>query len=131
MPYRFYLKIPRIAHVSLNNLDFCSWSQTLTRISAPFSLNQTPLFNYLRSPSFEHGILRYVGVGVIDDSTPFVSSVHDCQLADDMPAEKLLIRDVPLDIICATTQVIFANTSIPKPRCFSFNLDTPSPEKLA
>ncbi|KAJ6938951.1 hypothetical protein NC651_005435 [Populus alba x Populus x berolinensis] len=33
-----------------------------------------------------------------------------------MPAEKLMIRDVPFDIICATTQVIFTNTTIPKPR---------------
>jgi len=43
-------------------------------------------------------------------------TVHDCQLVDDIPVEKLLIHDVPVDIICTPTQVIFTNTSIPKPQ---------------
>lgn len=43
-------------------------------------------------------------------------AVHDCQLVDDIPVEKLLIHDVPVDIICTPTQVIFTNTSIPKPQ---------------
>lgn len=45
-----------------------------------------------------------------------ILSVHDCQLVDDIPVEKLLIHDVPVDIICTPTQVIFTNTSIPKPQ---------------
>lgn len=40
----------------------------------------------------EYGMLRYMGA--IDDSTPVVTSVHDCQLVDDIPVEKLLIHDV-------------------------------------
>lgn len=43
-------------------------------------------------------------------------SVHDKQLVDDIPLEKLLIHDVPVDIICTPTQVILTNTSIPKPQ---------------
>ncbi|MCH81775.1 methenyltetrahydrofolate synthase domain-containing [Trifolium medium] len=62
----------------------------------------------------EYGMLRYMGA--IDDSTLVVTSVHDCQLVDDIPVEKLLIHDVPVDIICTPTQVIFTHTSIPKPQ---------------
>ncbi|KAK9289021.1 hypothetical protein L1049_017492 [Liquidambar formosana] len=62
----------------------------------------------------EYGMLRYMEA--IDDSTPVVTSVHDEQLVDDIPIEKLLIHDVPVDIICTPTQVIFTNTSIPKPQ---------------
>lgn len=47
--------------------------------------------------------------------------MHDCQLVDDIPVEKLLIHDVPVDIICTPTQVIFTNTSIPKPQGLSDN----------
>ncbi|KAK7277409.1 hypothetical protein RIF29_18561 [Crotalaria pallida] len=74
----------------------------------------------------EYGMLRYMGA--IDDSTPVVTSVHDCQLVDDIPVEKLLIHDVPVDIICTPTQVIFTQTSIPKPQGIYW--DKLSPEKL-
>ncbi|KAL2334942.1 hypothetical protein Fmac_016155 [Flemingia macrophylla] len=92
----------------------------------------------------EYGMLRYMGA--IDDSTPIVTSgsfgsfpafatslshsfkLHDCQLVDDIPVEKLLIHDVPVDIICTPTQVIFTNTSIPKPQGIYW--DKLSPEKL-
>lgn len=74
----------------------------------------------------EYGMLRYMGA--VDDSTPIVTSVHDEQLADDIPMEKLLIHDVPVDIICTPTQVIFTNTSIPKPQGIYW--DKLSPEKL-
>ncbi|XP_047181797.1 5-formyltetrahydrofolate cyclo-ligase-like protein COG0212 [Vigna umbellata] len=74
----------------------------------------------------EYGMLRYMGA--IDDSTPVVTSVHDCQLVDDIPVEKLLIHDVPVDIICTPTQVIFTHTTIPKPQGIYW--DKLSPEKL-
>ncbi|KAL6962520.1 5-formyltetrahydrofolate cyclo-ligase [Sarracenia purpurea var. burkii] len=74
----------------------------------------------------EYGMLRYMGA--IDDSTPIVTSVHDQQLVDDIPVEKLLSHDVPVDIICTPTQVIFTNTSIPKPQGIYW--DKLSPEKL-
>lgn len=44
------------------------------------------------------------------------TAVHDTQLVDDIPVEKLQIHDVPVDIICTPTQIIFANTKIPKPQ---------------
>ncbi|PON96231.1 5-formyltetrahydrofolate cyclo-ligase [Trema orientale] len=74
----------------------------------------------------EYGMLRYMGA--IDDTTPVVTTVNDCQLVDDIPVEKLLIHDVPVDIICTPTQVIFTNTSIPKPQGIYW--DKLSPEKL-
>ncbi|KAH6782504.1 NagB/RpiA/CoA transferase-like superfamily protein [Perilla frutescens var. frutescens] len=74
----------------------------------------------------EYGMLRYMGA--IDDSTPIVTSVHDEQLVDDIPVDKLLVHDVPVDIICTPTQVIFTNTSIPKPQGIYW--DKLSPEKL-
>ncbi|XP_019152319.1 PREDICTED: 5-formyltetrahydrofolate cyclo-ligase-like protein COG0212 [Ipomoea nil] len=75
----------------------------------------------------EYGMLRYMGA--IDDSTPIVTSVHDQQLVDDIPVEKLLIHDVPVDIICTPTQVIFTNTTIPKPQGIYW--EKLSPEKLS
>ncbi|XVE60105.1 hypothetical protein DITRI_Ditri05aG0100400 [Diplodiscus trichospermus] len=74
----------------------------------------------------EYGMLRYMGA--IDDSTPVVTSVHDCQLVDDIPVEKLLVHDVPVDIICTPTQVIYTNTAIPKPQGIYW--EKLSPEKL-
>ncbi|KAI3877274.1 hypothetical protein MKX03_022049 [Papaver bracteatum] len=74
----------------------------------------------------EYAMLRYMGA--IDDSTPVVTSIHDRQLVDDIPIEKLLIHDVPVDIICTPTQVIFTNNSIPKPQGIYW--DKLSPEKL-
>ncbi|KAF0889182.1 hypothetical protein E2562_022445, partial [Oryza meyeriana var. granulata] len=62
----------------------------------------------------EYGMLRYMGS--ISDSTMIVTTVHDKQLVNDIPVEKLLIHDVPVDIICTPTQVIFTNTTIPKPQ---------------
>ncbi|KAL5703615.1 5-formyltetrahydrofolate cyclo-ligase [Ranunculus cassubicifolius] len=75
----------------------------------------------------EYGMLRYMGA--IDDTTLVVTTVHDRQLVDDIPVEKLLIHDVPVDIICTPTQVIFTNTPIPKPQGIYW--DKLSPEKLS
>uniref|UniRef100_A0A7C9AL22 5-formyltetrahydrofolate cyclo-ligase n=1 Tax=Opuntia streptacantha TaxID=393608 RepID=A0A7C9AL22_OPUST len=74
----------------------------------------------------EYGMLRYMGA--IDDTTPVVTTVHDQQLVDDIPPEKLLVHDVPVDIICTPTQVIHTNTSIPKPQGIYW--EKLSPEKL-
>lgn len=45
-----------------------------------------------------------------------MAPVHDKQLVNDIPVEKLLVHDVPVDIICTPTQVIFTNWTIPKPQ---------------
>ncbi|XP_042436137.1 5-formyltetrahydrofolate cyclo-ligase-like protein COG0212 [Zingiber officinale] len=75
----------------------------------------------------EYGMLRYMGA--IDDNTMIVTSVHDKQLVnDDIPVDKLLVHDVPVDIICTPTQVIYTNTKIPKPQGIYW--EKLSPEKL-
>ncbi|XWS24941.1 hypothetical protein CRYUN_Cryun27aG0027900 [Craigia yunnanensis] len=63
-----------------------------------------------------------------DWSSAWQGRVHDCQLVDDIPVEKLLVHDVPVDIICTPTQVIFTNTAIPKPQGIYW--EKLSPEKL-
>ncbi|CAO2822632.1 unnamed protein product [Amaranthus hypochondriacus] len=50
----------------------------------------------------EYGMLRYMGA--IDDNTLVLTTVHDQQLVDDIPTEKLLVHDVPVDIICTPTR---------------------------
>ncbi|TVU51067.1 hypothetical protein EJB05_02472, partial [Eragrostis curvula] len=47
----------------------------------------------------EYGMLRYMEA--IDDSTMIVTTVHDKQLVDDIPVHKLLVHDVPVDILSA------------------------------
>ncbi|CAL9094669.1 unnamed protein product [Musa acuminata var. zebrina] len=74
----------------------------------------------------EYGMLRYMGA--IDDNVMIVTSVHDKQLVDDIPAEELLVHDVPVDIICTPTQIIYTNTRIPKPQGIYW--EKLSPEKL-
>lgn len=76
----------------------------------------------------EYGMLRWMGA--INDSTPIVTTVRDEQLVDDIPTEKMLIHDVPVDIICTPTQVIrIQNSPIPKPQGIYW--DKLSPEKLS
>eukprot|EP00877_Chromochloris_zofingiensis_P004127 jgi/Chrzof1/13715/Cz08g09090.t1 len=76
----------------------------------------------------EYGILRWMGA--IDDSTPVVTTIHDCQLlAEDIPAEKMLEHDVPVDIIVTPTQVIRTNSNIAKPCGILWH--KLSPEKLS
>lgn len=55
-------------------------------------------------------------LGMTNRAWIFSLTVHDEQLVDDIPVEKLLIHDVPVDIICTPTQIIYTNTSIPKPQ---------------
>lgn len=54
----------------------------------------------------EYGILRMMGH--IDEHTPVVTVVHDCQLVGekDLPAEKFLKHDVFVDIVVTPTQTI-------------------------
>lgn len=75
----------------------------------------------------EYGMLRLMGA--IDDDTPVVTCIHDCQLVDDIPSEKMLCHDVPVDIICTPTQIIRVERSLPKP--VGIYWDKLSPQKLA
>ncbi|CAK9111488.1 5-formyltetrahydrofolate cyclo-ligase-like protein COG0212 (Protein CLUSTERS OF ORTHOLOGOUS GROUP 212) [Durusdinium trenchii] len=74
----------------------------------------------------EYGMLRLMGA--IDDTTPVVSCIHDCQLVDDIPSEQLLCHDVPVDIICTPTRTIRVPPSLPKPTGIYW--DKLSPQKL-
>jgi 5-formyltetrahydrofolate cyclo-ligase len=72
--------------------------------------------NHLKSPphapnpiqgfaELEYGILRWLGA--IDDSTPVVTTVHDCQVVgdDELDMSRMLEHDVPVDFIVTPTQV--------------------------
>ncbi|KAL2636397.1 hypothetical protein R1flu_007876 [Riccia fluitans] len=76
----------------------------------------------------EYGMLRYMGA--IDESTLVVTSVHDVQVLEEgsIPTEKLLIHDVPVDVICTPTRTIFTKTTIPKPKGIYW--EVLSPQKL-
>eukprot|EP00931_Biecheleriopsis_adriatica_P023516 TRINITY_DN14838_c0_g1_i1.p1 TRINITY_DN14838_c0_g1~~TRINITY_DN14838_c0_g1_i1.p1 ORF type:complete len:370 (-),score=64.31 TRINITY_DN14838_c0_g1_i1:35-1144(-) len=75
----------------------------------------------------EYGMLRLMGA--IDDDTPVVTCIHDCQLVDDIPSEKMLCHDVPVDIICTPTRIIRVERVLPKPQGIYW--DKLSPQKLA
>lgn len=75
----------------------------------------------------EYGCLRMMGA--IDDDTPVVTCIHDCQLVDDIAAERMLSHDVPVDIICTPTQTIRVTRTLPKPPGILW--DKLSPQKLA
>jgi len=75
----------------------------------------------------EYGMLRLMGA--IDDDTPIVSCVHDCQLVDDIHSENMLCHDVPVDIICTPTQTIRVKSDLPKPQGIYWSVL--SPQKLA
>lgn len=74
----------------------------------------------------EYGMLRLMEA--IDDDTPVVTCIHDCQLVDDIPSEKMLCHDVPVDIICTPTRTIRVERVLPKPTGIYW--DKLSPQKL-
>merc|ERR1712194_122987 len=75
----------------------------------------------------EYGMLRLMKA--IDDDTPVVTCIHDCQLVDDIESEKMLCHDVPVDIICTPTRIIRVPRVLPKPTGIYW--DKLSPQKLA
>ncbi|HDI31312.1 MAG TPA: 5-formyltetrahydrofolate cyclo-ligase [Thermofilum sp.] len=58
----------------------------------------------------EYAVLRELGV--IDDKTLTVTTVHDTQVMDNIPME---LHDVPADIIGTPSELIVTNTQYPKP----------------
>ncbi|KAJ7519615.1 hypothetical protein O6H91_20G046300 [Diphasiastrum complanatum] len=75
----------------------------------------------------EYAVLRHMGA--VDDSTLIVTTVHDKQLVNDIPVEKLTIHDIPVDIICTPTQIIRTNTTLP--RLQGMHWDKISPQRLS
>lgn len=79
----------------------------------------------------EYGILRLLGQ--IDDSTPVVTCVHDCQVVrENMPPEgiSLMKHDVPVDIIVTPTQIFRVDPQKRWPKPVGIYWDLLSREKL-
>jgi 5-formyltetrahydrofolate cyclo-ligase len=75
----------------------------------------------------EYGMLRWMGA--ISERTLVVTSVHDCQIVEDIPSAELMKHDVSVDVICTPTRVIRVDKPVPKPSGIYWDLL--SPEKLS
>ncbi|GMH36991.1 hypothetical protein BSKO_04864 [Bryopsis sp. KO-2023] len=75
----------------------------------------------------EYGILRWMGA--ISDKTLVITTIHDEQIAEDLPSDKLLEHDVPVDVIVTPTQVIWTTPTKEKPSGILWH--KLSPEKLS
>ena len=71
----------------------------------------------------EYGICREIGA--VDDDTLVATVVHDDQVVDSMEECALERHDLPVDIICTPTRVIYTNTKLPKPTGIFWELITP------
>ena len=67
----------------------------------------------------EYAICRELGL--VDDKTPIVTTVHELQIVDSIPLEK---HDVSVDIIITPEHVIRTNTKYPKPHGIFWELVT-------
>jgi 5-formyltetrahydrofolate cyclo-ligase len=76
----------------------------------------------------EWGILSEQG-NLDAAKTIVVTTVHDCQVVNDIPSDQLTQHDVPVDIIVTPTQVIRVPNRAPKPSGIFWELL--SPQKLA
>ena len=76
----------------------------------------------------EWGILSLMG-NIDPETCLVVTTVHDCQVRDDMPEGKLTQHDVPVDVIVTPTRVIEVPNRAPKPSGVFWELL--SPQKLA
>ncbi|XP_042209053.1 methenyltetrahydrofolate synthase domain-containing protein-like isoform X2 [Homarus americanus] len=74
----------------------------------------------------EYAMMRTVRA--VDDSTPIVTTVHDCQVFDELPSRLFGPHDVPVDFIVTPSEVIQVNHSLPKPEGIYWHLL--SPEKF-
>eukprot|EP01026_Neomeris_dumetosa_P029015 TRINITY_DN2352_c0_g1_i10.p3 TRINITY_DN2352_c0_g1~~TRINITY_DN2352_c0_g1_i10.p3 ORF type:complete len:224 (-),score=31.28 TRINITY_DN2352_c0_g1_i10:630-1301(-) len=62
----------------------------------------------------EYGIMRQMGW--LDGTEIVATTVHECQIMEEIPEDQLSKHDVPVDIIVTPERVIRTNTSIPKPK---------------
>lgn len=51
----------------------------------------------------------------VNENTIIVTTVHDCQVLDDLPDVIFESHDVPVDIIVTPTQTIFVNPKLSRP----------------
>ncbi|KAF7384759.1 hypothetical protein HZH68_014371 [Vespula germanica] len=55
-----------------------------------------------------------VRMGAITENTKIITTVHDCQIVDDLPAQLFKEHDVPVDIIITPTQTIIVQQKMKK-----------------
>ncbi len=58
----------------------------------------------------EYAVLREMGL--VDEKTPIVTTVHDLQLVDELPFED---HDIPIDVVVTPTRILETHTSLPRP----------------
>ena len=75
----------------------------------------------------EWGILSLQG-NLDAQNTLVVTTVHDCQVVDDMPQGQLTKHDVPVDVIVTPSRIIRVTDRAPKPSGVMWDLL--SPQKL-
>lgn len=71
----------------------------------------------------EYAMMR--AVKAVDDDTPIVTTVHDCQVFDELPDRLFGPHDVPIDFIVTPCEVIQVNHNLPKPEGIYWHLLTP------
>ncbi|KAF7383389.1 hypothetical protein HZH66_012739 [Vespula vulgaris] len=55
-----------------------------------------------------------VRMGAITENTKVITTVHDCQIVDDLPSQLFKEHDVPVDIIITPTQTIIVQQKVKK-----------------
>ncbi|XP_071545223.1 methenyltetrahydrofolate synthase domain-containing protein [Panulirus ornatus] len=71
----------------------------------------------------EYAMMRTVKA--VHDFTPVVTTVHDCQVFDELPDRLFGPHDVPVDYIVTPSEVIQVNHKLPKPEGIYWHLLTP------
>lgn len=61
-------------------------------------------------------------MGAVTQDTIVITTVHDCQVFDSLPAEIFKEYDVPVDIIVTPTQTIIVNPKLKKPSCIMWHM---------
>lgn len=61
-------------------------------------------------------------MGAVNEDTVVVTTVHDCQIVNNLPAELFEAHDVPVDIIVTPTQTIIVNPKLKKPPGIIWNI---------
>ncbi|XP_051157595.1 methenyltetrahydrofolate synthase domain-containing protein [Leptopilina boulardi] len=61
-------------------------------------------------------------MGAVNDDTIVVTTVHDCQIVDDLPSELFQAHDLPVDIIVTPTQTIVVSEKLKKPDSVIWNI---------
>mmetsp|Transcript_79385 Transcript_79385/g.220904 ORF Transcript_79385/g.220904 Transcript_79385/m.220904 type:complete len:492 (-) Transcript_79385:50-1525(-) len=80
----------------------------------------------------EYGMMRQLGM--IDESTPVVTCVHDCQvITENMPpkGKEMMTHDVPVDIIVTPTRILRVDPAKRFPKPTGIYWDLLSEQKIA